>query len=249
MSETPQVETPGTPAPEAGLFPTLSKPAPAPAPTETTPSNDWFVMDGVKGTGERPSYLSPKYKTLADQAKAYPELEKKLGANKIVPDKYDLEKYKETINAEDTHIQKLLHVAREKQLDQGALEGVLDVYSEYLNNNKPDYSKEIEKLGPKGREKISTVAQWAQNTLSAESVEIINKIGHSADVINLLDELRQYQVHSQSQVPGQQPVTPFTRITVAEVETEMKQNMARYSVDAKYRAEIKAKFAQALGED
>ena len=234
-------------APTDGLFPKLSRPA-SPAPTESAPANDWFIMDGMPGSGQRPEFLSPKYKTLADQAKAYTELEKKLGVQKA-PDKYDLSKYDSVLSESDSNTQRLLHFAREKQLGQDVVEGVLDVFSEYVQGQKVDYSKEIEKLGANGREKIKTVAQWAENTLSDSAIETINKFGHNAEFINFLDEMRQFQFHNAVSIPsGTEPTQSFTPLTVAEVEDEMKQNFKRYNEDAKYRAEIKAKFAQAVGE-
>lgn len=241
---------PTQPEAPSEFFPTLSKPAP-----ETSPSsgdnapNDWFIMEGMKGEGERPPYFSPKYKTLVDQAKAYTDLEKKLGATKIAPDKYDISKYEKVLNPEDSITQKLLHTAREKQLPQDALEGVLDVFSEYLNANNIDPVKEIEKLGPQGREKVNVVAQWIQNTFSEKAIESLNRLPKNADFVNFMDEVRQLQHHKSVQVPATESnPAHFVPLTVAEVEAEMKQNFKKYQDDPRYRAEIKAKFAQAIGE-
>ena len=44
---------------------------------------EYFLTDGIKGTGEAPEwYKSDRYKSVADQAAAYTELEKKFGAFK-----------------------------------------------------------------------------------------------------------------------------------------------------------------------
>jgi len=240
-------QTPPAAPQSSEFFPNISKPAPVAADAAPAQSNDWYIMDGLKGEGERPSYFSPKYKTLLDQAKAYPDLEKKLGATRIAPEKYDISKYEHLLNPEDMVTQKLLHTAREKQLPQDALDGVLDVFSEYVNVNKIDPVKELEKLGPNGREKVKVVAQWVENTFSEKAIEALNRLPKNADFVNFMDEVRQLQHHTSVTVPIA-PESKFVPLTVGEVEAEMRANYARYNSDAKYRAEIKAKFAQALGE-
>ena len=56
------------------------------ATTETTESTEsvsegWMMSEDVKGEGDAPEWFkSSKYKTVADQAKAYAGLESKLGA-------------------------------------------------------------------------------------------------------------------------------------------------------------------------
>ena len=66
---------------------------PNPNGTEvTTPASDapsWFIDEGRAGVGERPSWLSDKFKTAADMAKSYSELEKKFGT---APEEYDFSK-------------------------------------------------------------------------------------------------------------------------------------------------------------
>src|SRR5690349_17470972 len=56
-----------------------------------TPTGDWYYSDGIKGDGAKPDWFKgDKYKTVTDQAKAYTDIEKKLGAFKGAPEKYDL---------------------------------------------------------------------------------------------------------------------------------------------------------------
>lgn len=58
----------------------------AEATTETTESTEvvsegWMMAEDIKGEGDAPEWFkSNKYKTVADQAKAYASLESKLGA-------------------------------------------------------------------------------------------------------------------------------------------------------------------------
>ena len=46
----------------------------------TLAEGEYFLTEGIKGTGDAPEwYMSEKYKSVADQAKAYTELSKKFG--------------------------------------------------------------------------------------------------------------------------------------------------------------------------
>ncbi len=251
--EATATEAPAT-APQAhseGLFPQLVKTTapqePVPAPT----SDDWFFMDGVKGTGQRPDYFEPKYKTLADQAKAYKELASKLGMK--APENYDMSKYSDKIDTSNEHVLGLLTFAKEKNLAQEVIEGIFDTYSKVVDSSKIDYAKEIEKLGAGGRQKIETVAQWAANTLSEGAIATINRMGHTAEFINLLDEMRQFHSYAnQSAQPPGVTASPglFKVETVPEIEKELlvPANSKRYLDDEGYRDEIHSRLQRATGE-
>ena len=64
---------PGAPAePAAPVVP--AEPSLVPDP----PAASWYLSEGVGGEGEAPVWFKgDKYKTIADQAQAYPELEKR----------------------------------------------------------------------------------------------------------------------------------------------------------------------------
>lgn len=254
MSETQTTEAPvsAPTSPVDGLFPKLSRSAPANAPADNAPSSaEWYVMEGVPGTGQRPEWLSPKYKSMADQAKAQVELEKKLGHGlQKAPESYDLSKYEEIFTPEDANVHHVLSFAKEKNLGQDVVEGFMDAFANHIKSQKIDYSQEIEKLGPNGREMISTVATWANNTLSNEALETINQMGHSAKFVKFLDEIRQMQYHNQSQppMPGGAD-SNFVPLTLEDIDNEMEQNWTRYQNDPKYRAELKGKRAMVVGQD
>jgi hypothetical protein len=51
----------------------------------TLAEGEYYLTDGIKGTGEVPEWLDTKYKSVADQAKGYSELSKKFGGFKGSP--------------------------------------------------------------------------------------------------------------------------------------------------------------------
>ncbi len=211
---------------------------------------NWYLMDGVPGVGDKPEYLSPKYKTLAEQARAYNELHKTLVNTQGAPEQYEFGEYQGYVNPEDPAMLKFMNFAKQNRFSQDAFSEIVGTLVEYEKGKQPDINKEIERLGPDGAKKIATVQQWAENTFSQDALDTIGKIAKNADVINLLDEMRQYVHHNASQPPGNNMAeNMFTKLTVREVEAEMQQNYKRYQDDPRYRAEIQAKFAQAVGED
>ena len=236
-----------------GLKSSPKSTVPDAAPNTVVPPSgeaNWYLMDGVAGVGEKPEYLSPKYKTMAEQAKAYNELHKTLVNTAGAPEQYELGEYEQYIPVTDPHMQKLMNFAKTNRFSQDAFKEIVGTLVEYEKSKAPDIDAEIAKLGVDGAKKIATVQTWAENTFSQEALDTIGKIAKNADVINLLDEMRQYVHHNASQPPGSnQAGEPFTRLTVAEVEAEMKSNYKRYTSDPRYRAEIQAKFKQAVGEE
>lgn len=210
--------------------------------------SEWFYADGVPGVGARPDYLSDKYKSLADQAKAHRELEKRLGSQGTAPEAYDFGELADAIDTKNPHINEFLTYAKEQKLSQDAFSKTIKTFVDYDKSRRPDFSKELEKLGPDGGRMYDTVSQWAKNRLSKDAVAAIDEMPKTAKTIKMLDELRQLQYHTSTKLPIENTNTQFTALTVADVQNEMITNYSRYQNDPKYRAELTAKFAQAVGE-
>ena len=222
--------------------------------TSPSPTTDWWLAEGVAGVGPKPEYLNPKYKTLADQARAYEELYKTVRATAGAPEQYDFTEFEGKVDINNPHLQKFTQFAKQNRFSQDAVKEILGTVLEYENSKLPNINKEIERLGPDGPRKIETVQRWAENTFSDKALETIGKIATNADVIEFLDELRQFSHHQQTtQVPGSNAApTEFKRESVREIEAEMKLNYSsgkNYVNNPAYRAEISARMQQAVGEE
>jgi len=211
-----------------------------------TPS--WYLAEGIPGQGSRPDYLDDKFSNLAEQAKAYKEVRKALGAQTGAPESYDFGEYKDILDLNNDHLKDYLNYARENRLSQDAFSRTIKTFVEYDRSRAPNLDEEIAKLGPDGAKRIETIQTWASNNLSDKSLETIGKIGTRADVIEFLDELRQYQHHQSTVLPtSDDAAAAFKPLTKGDVEAEMIQNYDKYKKDARYRAEISSKFEQAVG--
>jgi hypothetical protein len=209
---------------------------------------DWFFAEGIPGTGVRPDYLESKYKSVADQARAYKEAQKLIGSANSAPESYELGDLTEHIDRDNPHIVELMNHAKESRLPQDAFGKIIKSIVDYDNSRKPDTDKEIAKLGADGANKINVLQNWIKNNLSEGSAKALENLPVKAEVVNMLDELRQLHINTQSKIPGDvDKAATFKVLTVAEVEAEMLANYSRYQNDPGYRAQISAKFEQAVG--
>lgn len=230
-------------------------------PTAATPIPDsqngvvqesgWYWDENVPGVGARPEWLKEKYGKVVDQAKAYIDAEKRLGASDTVaPDEYELSDYSESLDLENPHIVDLKNKAKELRLSQEALKNLIDPIVKYQQSLLPNVDEEIKKLGDHAQTRINTVNTWATNHLSEKAVETLGKISHTADVVELIDEIRQLHFQTQSRVPtGNQGQQKIVMVTAESVQNEIVQNYARYQNEPAYRMELQNKLKQALGED
>ena len=136
---------------------------------------EWYIAPGQKGEGERPEFLDPKYESLWHQAEAYGPLQKKLGAQKPIPEKYDLgilDDFGLEINPEDGLASEFLEKAKEAKFTQDQIDTVFDFYSQDLKSRMPLNREQIlENLqndlgteqGLEAMDVYSRVAQWSAN--------------------------------------------------------------------------------------
>jgi hypothetical protein len=209
---------------------------------------EWYLSEGIAGTGPRPDYLESKYKSVADQAKAYKEAQKLIGSNAQAPESYDFGDLREIIDQDNPHIVDLINFAKESKFQQDTFSKVLKTYVDYDKSRQPDTDKEIEKLGADGAQKVTTIQNWIKNNVSPESAKALASLPVKADVVKMLDELRQLHANTMSKVPADvSAAASFKVLTVAEVEAEMLSNYQRYQNDPAYRQKITEKFEQAVG--
>ena len=207
----------------------------------------WYFAEGVPGVGEKPDYLESKYKTLADQAKAYKEAQKLLGGLKPAPDEYDFGEAQEYIDKDNDYIKDFVSFAKENKIQQDAFQKIINTYVEYDKSRQPKPEEEIAKLGNDGMQKISTLQNWVKNNLSDGSRKALEKLPVKAEVVQMLDEVRQLHMNTLSKIPVETQKVKVNTLTREDVEAEMLANYQRYQIDPNYRAQITAKFAQAVG--
>lgn len=217
--------------------------ADAPPVTEEMP--EWYFAEGVKGEGERPEWLHERYKSMADQAKAYTDLEKKFGEFKGAPNEYSLEGL-EGFNSDDPLIKHFSETFKELNLSQQGFERVVKDFVEIQSKSyEANIAQEMEKLGPQAKQQVDQINNWIGNTFDQETAETIRGWVMTANDVKALEALRAFQ--PRSSIPtAEQAMNVASYESSTEVKNEMTKNWSRYNEDENYRATIKRRLTDAV---
>jgi len=212
-------------------------------------SSDWFLKEGIPGEGPRPDWLLPKYTSMEAQAQAYPELMKVSRTDASAPESYQLESVADVFDPESSYIANLTAKAKTHKLSQDAFGDMVGEFASYQKSLLPNIDEEMKKLGDNPQRRLDTVNTWATNHLSEKSMETLGKIAYTADVVELMDEVRQKMHGLSSRIPVGQNLEPIKIESVSSIDAEMASNYARYKTDKAYRDQLTERRKQALGED
>lgn len=208
---------------------------------------NWYLTEGIPGDGDKPEWLLPKYKSVADQAKAYTEAQKRLGGFTGAPkDGYDmsfLDEYK-VIDKESTVFNKLVDEARKMNMSQDSLQGILQLYVDDIQARTPDINSEMEKLGPGGKEQLSVLRQWAENNLDTDLYSsFVSKI-QTADDVRLMAKLR--ELTKEQPIPTAKNQGAAQKKTIVQLQQQIQDNYQRYQSDSEYRKQIQDQMQELL---
>jgi hypothetical protein len=136
----------------------------------------WNLTDTVPGTGEKPEWLkTDKYKNVSEQAKAYVELEKRLGAfvgapkdDKGQPKAYEL-KLPEGVTADMNHpmMKGFNEWAQKNNVSNEKYNELLGQLANYEAAQQVPMSTVLTQLGKDANSRISNVVTWAKANLDA----------------------------------------------------------------------------------
>jgi hypothetical protein len=203
--------------------------------TQSAPDTPtWYIDDGIPGTGDRPAWLSDKFKSVSELAKSYGELEKKVGT---VPDNYDFTKSKH-LDPDYVPFQELQQYAKEKRVPQEFMDKMLESVDKYLDEFAIDENEEIAKLGDNAKERIQLLDNWAQANLTKESYQALASSLRNADSIKALEELRGRVMSQNTQVPSGNDNATHNVASLADIQTELQNNYEKYKTDSAYRKDI-----------
>jgi hypothetical protein len=132
----------------------------------------WLLTDGVMGTGEKPGWFkAEKYKNVAEQAKAYAELEPRFGAFVGAPKdgKYAYTP-PEGVEVKMDHplMTEFNKWAASKQLSQDGYNEVLGMLVQYEAANMPSIEDLKAGVGENADTRIAAVAQWGKANLGED---------------------------------------------------------------------------------
>lgn len=184
----------------------------------TLGEGEFFLSEGIKGVGDLPEwYKADKYKSIAEQAKAYTELEKKFGGFTGAPkDGYSTI---EGVEAEDALWQELVQFGERTNMSQSALNdawGILSAQEQAVE--EVSMEMELQKLGDNGVERVKVVEQFMKNSLDGDTYERLRYAVNSAEAVELVESL------IKATAPAKLPIDGYVQpggITWEDIESEM----------------------------
>ena len=215
----------------------------------TLGEGEFFLSDGIKGVGDQPEwYKADKYKSVAEQAKAYTELEKKFGGFTGAPkDGYSVV---EGVESDDALWQELVSFGEKTNMSQSAMNDAWELLSAQ-DQAAEEVSMEVElqKLGDNGVERVKVVEQYMKNNLDGDTYERLRYAVNSAEAVELIEAL------VKSTAPAKLPIDGYIEpggLTWEDIESEMykKSDNGQYlrSVDPNHEAKIQRMMKEFGGD-
>ena len=154
-------------------------------------------VEKVEQTSEKPEWLPEKYKTGEDLAKAYKELESKLGAkdedlrNQLI-EEIQAEAFADRPEtAGDYQLPDIIN--EEEAVDNGfsqeEFEEGIRIYSESVLGSQPSYEDEVAKLGDNAEARIDAASLWANKFFPESALPAIEKMCESHEGIIALETM------------------------------------------------------------
>lgn len=177
--------------------PAESKPAEPAAKTEEAKpaeaeASKWFYADGTPGKGEAPAwYLADKYKTVEEQAKAYPELQKRLGAFVGAPTdgKYEFKTPDGArVQWQEDHpmLTEFTKWAKDNQLSQEGYQHLRGILHTYEESRIPDINQIKAEIGDNADARIAAMNSWSRANLGHDEYNVVREAVSGANAAKAL---------------------------------------------------------------
>jgi hypothetical protein len=184
----------------------------------TLGENEYFLAEGIKGTGETPEwYKADKYQSVAEQAKAYTELEKKFGGFKGAPkDGYAAP---EGVEQDDALLAELTEFANDTNMSQeayGRAWELLTAQEQVVEEVSAE--QEMAKLGDNATQRLKNVEGFLKNNLDSDTYTQVQDLVTTAESVQLIEAIVKATVPAKLPIEGGEHPQG---LTWADVEAEM----------------------------
>lgn len=179
---------------------------------------EYFLSEGIKGAGDMPEWYNPtKYKSVAEQAKAYTELEKKFGGFTGAPK--DGYAGPEGIESGDALLEELTEFANKTNMSQDAFNDaweLLTAQSEAVE--QVEQEQELSKLGDNAQQRIKTIEGFMKNNMSPEDFDVARYLVTTAESVQLIEMLVSATAPTKLPIDGGESPTG---LTWSDIESQM----------------------------
>ena len=214
----------------------------------------WNLNDTTPGTGEKPGWFkSDKYKNVSEQAKAYPELEKQLGAftgaprdEKGQPKAYDL-KLPEGVSVDMTHPMMVgfNDWAVKNNVSNDKFNDLLGQLASYEASQQVPMASVLTQLGADAHSRIANVVTWTKANLGEAGFQLMRSATGDGKTAAATFAVLEQMISKTGQVrmpkPGDDSATPGAQGLAAIDAMQAAKNakgQRLYEIDGKYRQEV-----------
>ena len=171
-------------------------------------NNENINNDGGGEENQVPEWLQSKYiaegktqeESISEQAKAYTELSSKFGAFTGAPDEYteivlsdELKEMGIEINADDPMLQAAKEFAKESNMSQDGLSGLVNLYAmQQVAENKANdeyQAEQMKQLGNNAEARVTNIQQWASKNLDTETLAGLEGFATNAGAVKALEQI------------------------------------------------------------
>lgn len=230
-----EVEEGAKPNDNNNVDPNTSNGAESPTANEPT----WWWDKATPGQGERPDWLPEKYKSAEDTARAFKELEKRLGG---APEQYDWSKGSGWVDPDYQPFHDMAAFAKSKHVPQEVMDNMLDTVGKYLDEFNINYDEEKAALGENAEERLRVLNNWAKSNFSEDTYRSLTSNLRTADAVKAIEEMRTKMIESNTTIPTGNEVSQPT-YTMEEIQKEMTDNIETYKKDPAFRKQIQQKIS------
>jgi len=217
--------------------------------TETTEEvTPWYTSEGITGEGDKPDWLNnAKYKSVEDQAKAYPELASKFGGFTGAPDDYEMsmpDGIDGEIATDDPLVGEFQQWAKDNNLNQDGFTNILHMFikNEYEVTGT-NMESELNAIGDNAKERLQNVSNFGAANLSEEGFEGLKGMLTTASGMKAVEEL--IGLTRSPKLPDNSETV--TGITHSELKERMRDPL--YQSDPDFRKETSLMYERKFGKE
>lgn len=220
--------------------------------TQGQESPSWYWVnpsddnEGVAGNGEAPEwYKGTKYKSVAEQAKAYTELEKKLGAFTGAPDEYALPEDAE-LDLSDPMYKTFMEIGKKHGMNNDMFtETVTAVAQLQAQQAEERMAYELKQLGNNADYRLKNISDWAMSRLSTDEFDAFKGMLTSAKAVEAVEKIMKQSMGTKVANENQVVATPtVTKEKLKEMQFAVDEFGNRRMNDPEYRKQFEKLASQ-----
>jgi len=207
----------------------------------------WRFDESTVGTGDKPEWFKDsKYQSVADQAKAYTELEGRFGGFTGSPEEYTINDGVD-YDADSPLFSKLQEIGKANNMSNDMFNNLISMYNESQDSAYEEaQAAELEALGSGAETRITSINDWSKANMPPELQDTFMDNLRTADDVRAVEHLinmtKEQRVASPSTAPAP---TATTKAQLEEMQFEEdRYGNRRLATDPAFKKEYDRKMVE-----